>query len=389
MTNVTSPRRNSARQWFTRALLFLVVVALLLGGLWLSQQRHEPLVISGFIEADELRLGSRVGGRVAQVHVAEGETVTQGQVLIELEPYDLRERRAQAEATLRQLRSAHEKLLEGFRTEEIQQAEARLQAAQANLELLKNGPRKQEIAAAQAELDLAQAELDLANESHARIVALQQQGAATQEALDRATKEKRTAEERVQARSEQLALLQEGTRPEEIAIASARVREADQSWKMMTAGYRTQEVDEAYAAMKGAESALAALDIQLEELKVQAPAAGTIEAIDLRPGDLVLANAPVISMMDTHDLWVRAYLPEDQLGVSLGTQLPVSVDSYPDQRFKAEVTYIARQAEFTPGNVQTPEDRSKQVFRIKVTLREGHDQLRPGMAADIWLDAVP
>jgi membrane fusion protein YbhG len=107
--------------------------------------------------------------------------------------------------------------------------------------------------------------------------------------------------------------------------------------------------------------------------------------VELHPGDLVIANAPVISLMDTRSLWVRAYVPENRLQQKVGEKLRVSVDSFPSQRFAAHLSFIARQAEFTPGNIQTPEERSKQVFRIKVVLDEGLDRLRPGMSADVWL----
>jgi multidrug resistance efflux pump len=94
----------------------------------------------------------------------------------------------------------------------------------------------------------------------------------------------------------------------------------------------------------------------------------------------------VISMMDRRSLWVRAYVPEDRMDVEIGRAVAVTVDSRPGQRFAGRVGFIARQAEFTPGNVQTPEDRSRQVFRIKVILEEGRDVLRPGMGADVWLE---
>jgi multidrug resistance efflux pump len=368
---------------------FVLVAAALIAGLWFSQQQTGPLQVSGFVEADEIRLGSRVGGRVQKVHVEEGQSVAAGDVLVELEPFDLIQRRAEAEAFWKQRTTAHEKLVAGYRIEEVAQAKARAEQAAANLLMLENGPREQELATARAELNLAISELDLAEVTYGRTAALKQTGAATQDAMDQATKERRIASERVTARREQLELLEEGTRHEEIAMAQARVREVEQAWQMMKNGYRQQDIAEAYSAMQAAESALAAIDKQLEELTVRAPTSGAIEAIELQPGDLVSANAPVISLVDTSRLWVRAYVPEDQLGISLGQRLKVTVDSYPNEEFDGEITFIARQAEFAPGNVQTPEERSKQVFRIKVTLQDGHERLRPGMAADVWLEGAP
>ena len=86
-------------------------------------------------------------------------------------------------------------------------------------------------------------------------------------------------------------------------------------------------------------------------------------------------------------MWVRAYVPEARLGqVRLDEKVPIRVDSFPGRRFSGRVSFIAHEAEFTPKNVQTPEERSKQVFRVKVTLTEGQELLRVGMAADLLLD---
>ena len=142
----------------------------------------------------------------------------------------------------------------------------------------------------------------------------------------------------------------------------------------------------AAAAVAGARAALEAIETQIAELTIRAPAAGVIEAVDLRPGDLVGAGTPAISIIESGRMWVRAYVPENHLDIQTGQVVDVSVDSFPGQVFRGRITFVARQAEFTPGNVQTPEERSKQVFRIKVTLEEGLDVLRPGMAADVWLE---
>ena len=125
--------------------------------------------------------------------------------------------------------------------------------------------------------------------------------------------------------------------------------------------------------------------LQQKELKITAALDGVIESLELEPGDLAAAGAPVMSMLDSGELWVRAYLPE-RLHLELGQKVSVTVDAFPDA-FDAEVTFISRQAEFTPSNVQTPEERSKQVFRLKVALRTGLDRLRPGMAGDVHFES--
>lgn len=367
-----------------RLLGFACVALVLALVLVYSQRNREPLKVSGMIEADEIRVGSRVGGRVARVLAVEGKTVKPGDVLVELEPFDLLERRSEAQKQFEARRAEHEKFKAGYQIEEIAQAKARRDQLAARLKKLETGPRKQEIASAQAQLSLAKAELELA---HARVERLKVSGtAASREEMDRVESERKTAVQRVHVRESELALLNEGTRAEEIDEARAQLEEADQAWQLRQKGYRQEEIDQAQAAKEAAQATLRVLDRQVEELTVKAPVAATVEAVELQPGDLVAANAPVISLLDARTLWVRAYVPENRLNFQLNQKVEVTVDSFPGARFAAHVSYIARQAEFTPGNVQTPEERSKQVFRIKVTIDEGLDRLRPGMNADVWLE---
>lgn len=373
----------------TRIIAFAVVVGLLIAALVWSRQRPVPFVVSGFIEADEIRLGSRVGGRVAVVHVAEGDDVRKGDTLVELDPFDLREREAVQVAARDRARIEYEKLSRGYRAEEVAQAAARVRQWEARVEKLRNGPRPQEIETARAEVAVAEAVLALAQDNHRRIEDLFRQQATTQDRYDRAVSELRAAQATLTARSEQLALLEAGTRPEEIREAEAQLEEAREALRLLQRGYREEEVQAAYAAMQEAEAALNAVQSQLRELVIEAPLDATIESIELQPGDLVGANAPAIALLDRNSLWVRAYVPEARLDLKIGQRVAVTVDSYPGEVFVGEVTFISRQAEFTPSNVQTPEERSKQVFRIKVSLRAHTDKLRAGMAADVWLDRKP
>jgi multidrug resistance efflux pump len=176
-----------------------------------------------------------------------------------------------------------------------------------------------------------------------------------------------------------------GTRTEDIAAARAELAEAEQAWRLMENGFRAEDIDQAKAGVDAAQAALEVLHAMRAELEIKSPVKGVVEATDLQPGDLVAANAPVLSIIDTHQLWVRAYVPENRLGLQIGQKLRVTVDSFPREIFEGTLIFVSRQAEFTPSNVQTPEERSKQVFRIKVQVSD-HNRLRPGMAADVWLD---
>jgi len=315
-----------------RWILLPVGLLGLLGLLRWSQERVEPFRVSGFLEADEIRVGSRVGGRVAAVFVDEGSRVEPGAVLVELEPYDLEERRAEHAARVRAL-------------------EARLAELQA-------GPRRQEIEAARARLDAARAALALAELDEGRTRSLVEDSIRSREMLDRSLAVLESARADVRAAEETLGLLEEGTRKEELAAAAA-------------------ELEAARAAGR-------ALDRALEELRVLAPSASVVEACELEPGDLVAAGAPIVSLRDLSELRVRAYVPQDRLTFTVGAPVQVSVDAYPERRFRAHVDFIAPGAEFTPDNVQTPEERSDVVVRVRVTLEEGQELLRPGVSADVW-----
>ena len=370
---------------FVRVAGLLSVFVVLGLALFYSQRVSEPLKVSGLIEAEEIRVGSRVGGRVHQVSAVEGRQVQTGDVLLELEPFDLLERRAEIEKTLEARRAEYDRIAAGFRVEDVAQAKARRDQLAARLAKLEHGPRPQEIAVGEALRELAEAESQLAQLQHDRTKSLLERNATTREEMDRVSSELKKSRAQLHVRREELSQLKEGSRQEDIADAKAQLDEADQAWKLRVQGSRAEEIAQAKASMESSQAALRTIDRQIEELTVKAPTDGVIEAIELHPGDLVGANAPVISIMDTRSLWIRAYVPENRLRRQVGQKVQVSVDSFPGQRFAGHLSFVARQAEFTPSNIQTPEERSKQVFRIKVVLDEGLDQLRPGMSADVWL----
>jgi HlyD family secretion protein len=365
-------------------IAFLAAVAV--GVLWWSQQRTGPLVVSGFIEANEIRLGSRVGGRVLEVKAVEGQPVKRGDVLVTLEPYDLRERLAEAQAGLAAKKEALKKLHAGYRVEEIEQARARRDRFKAVYEKRKAGLRPLEIQIKEDKLAAAQAMLDWAESDHQRVQALFEQSQASQEELDESVRRLNTAQAEFAVARDELALAREGTRSEEIAEAQANLAEAEAQVKLLEAGYRSEEIGEAEAAVRAAEADVATIERQIRELQIVAPADSVVEAVDLQPGDLVGANAPVLTLLDMSELWVRAYVPENRLGLAVGQKLRLRVDAFPQRDFTGEVTFIARQAEFTPSNVQTPEERVKQMFRIKVAIEGGRDVLRPGMSTDVYLE---
>lgn len=371
-----------------RLIAILIPAALLAAALVYSQQIHEPMKVSGFVEADDIRVGSRIGGRVKKVRYEEGSSVRPGDVLLELDPFDLVEQQLQAKSVLAEREAALAKLKNGNRPEEIAQAEQRYLQLSAHLEKLKNGPRPQEIRASESRQAQRAADYKLTLENLERGEGLRSKGAITEQDYEILTTETKVAENALKVADEELDLLKSGARAEEIQEGEAQVREAEEAWKLAKAGFRKEEIEQAAASVEAAKAALGAIERQLSEVTITSPVEGVVEAVDLRPGDLVGANTPGMTLLDLSRLWVRAYVPENRLNVVSNQPVDVTVDSFPGKKFKGRVTFVSRQAEFTPGNVQTPEERSKQVFRIKVTLDQPDEGLRPGMSADVWLEGT-
>jgi len=152
---------------------------------------------------------------------------------------------------------------------------------------------------------------------------------------------------------------------------------------------KTQEKSLEASQMKiiQARAQLADIDAQLKEMQVLAPAESVLEVLNVKVGDILIPpfNQEVATLLLPQHLWVRVYVPEPWLGkIKIGDQVRVRVDSFPGKDFPGEIEQVNRQAEFTPRNVQTVEDRIRQVFGVKIRLPNNDDRLRAGMAADVY-----
>ncbi len=319
--------------------------------------------------------------------VDEGQRVPTGTPLFTIASFDWQERLAEAQAQLLATQAEHARLAAGYRTEEIAQARARRDRAASVLERLTAGPRPREIEIARERLKIARANLDLAQSEHARVTNLRDQERAARTEYDMASRELKQTQSEVTSGELEVALLEEGTRSEELAEARAALAEGDQALRLLEAGFRPEDVAKAAAQVAAAEARVGAIKKQMEELTVRSPCDCVVEGVELRPGDLVPAGAPAVTLLDLSRLWIRSYVPESLLGrVKVGQRVPVRIDGFPDRKFVGRLSYLASDGEFTPRNIQTPEERSKQVFRVKIYLEEGRELLRVGMAGDVLFD---
>ena len=180
---------------------------------------------------------------------------------------------------------------------------------------------------------------------------------------------------------QRLALLQAGTRVEDLNAAEARYgrRKRRRCWQK---GFRTEDIDAARGHSQEAQGRVAELDARLREAELSAPADAVIEVVSVRPGDLVPAGRIVMTMLESSQLWVKVYVPETDLaGVHVGQAAAVHVDGFGGRAFAGHVGQIASQAEFLPRNVQTKSDREHQVFGVKVYVDNPQQDLKSGMSA--------
>lgn len=226
---------------------------------------------------------------------------------------------------------------------QIEQERGNVSSQKANLEKVVRGPRSEEIRRARADWENA---------------------------------------DRNRKRSE--ALLRSGlASPQQYDADAARATMLEETYRALARGNRAEDVAQARAQLAAEEGRLAFLLRQKEELTVRSPADGFVQTIDLRPGDLVAANQGIVTILEPSEIWVRVYVPEPRLGrVRLGDRARVFVDTFPDRAFPGRVVEIRQQAEYTPRNVQTLDQRADQVFGVKVAI-DPTPELKPGMAATV------
>ena len=345
---------------------------------------HSPYEWSGTVEARTASLGSRAGGRVQEVLVAEGERVQPAQVLVVLEPGDWPAQYAQAQAALVQASATRNKLRSGARPEEIAVAQARSDSAQAALAEAVAGPRREAIARAQAALASQEVAVAQAQRNVDRLHKLDAAGAAIPADVDNAESALKAAILGRDAARSQLTELQSGSRREQIAQARAGAEEQSASARLVSAGTRAEDLMVADAQVQAAEGRVQQIQTMLDELRITAPAPGRIEALDLRPGDILAPNATAVTLVEDDQLYVRIYVPETVLGhIALGQKVALSVDSFPKETFPGVVQHINSVGEYSPRNLQTADERADQVFATRIGLESGIDRLRAGMAATI------
>ncbi len=292
---------------------------------------------SGTIEATEIQVSSQVPGQLLALRVDEGTRVAAGDTIAVIDSAD------------------HALKLEGAR--------AALAQAQARLDLALAGARDENIEQARSMVRQAQAASDLASTNYERAKQLYDRGSVTEQQLDEANAANERASAALSSAEEGLAMLLRGNRKQEIKMAQT-------------------QVDQVSAQVGLAERAV-------EHCSVVSPSAGTITTKVSEPGEMVAAGTPIVTLSLLDDVWLSVYLPESRLSeVALGDTAYVTIDG--DSRvFDGVISFISPEAEFTPRDVQTHDERTKLVYRVKIALPNPEGIFKPGMPADGYIGRRP
>jgi HlyD family secretion protein len=330
-----------------RNRVYVILLAWCLAAACATESADDKLRVSGFVEATEVQVASEAGGRIVDLGVAEGDRLDVGAIVAHLDTEDtelqlarLRAERAAADAQLRLL-------LAGSRPEDIRQAEAQVGAAEGD------------VMTVEAELKSARLDLD-------RFESLLQANAGSRKQRDDAQARVDVARERLRASEERVRVSRE---------AAARLR----------AGARPEEVDAARARVASVDAQMAALEKAIADATVHAPVAGVVTQKLADAGELIGRGSPVVVITDLDNAWANLFVPEPMIPrVKLGQQATVLTDAG-GEGLPGKVTFVSPRAEFTPRNVQTAEERSKLVYRIKVAVDNRAGILKPGMPVDAEL----
>jgi len=332
-----------------RQLLFVavpLVVLSLAGAGWGLSSLHrgrdvQDLKLFGNVDLRQVDLAFNNSERIVEVNVQEGDLVRAGQVLARLDTGRLRP--------------------------QADEAAAQVAAQRQVLERLRHGSRPEEIAEARANVESARADAARADQQYARMKRLFDSSsgrAASQQDLDndRST----------------------------LDVAKAKVVLNEKALALAIAGPRSEDVRQAEAQLQADEARLQLLRQQLADSELIAPAAAAVRSRLMEPGEIASPQRPVFSLAIVNPKWVRAYVPEPDLGkIHPGMVARVSADSFPGQSFEGWVGFVSPVAEFTPRTVQTTELRTSLVYEVRVFVKDAQDRLRLGMPASVNLPLSP
>jgi HlyD family secretion protein len=384
--NTPPPVAKRRRGILALALMAVVVVAgiLLWRGVFTRRGPENVISLSGRIEGDDSAVAPKLGGRLVEIRVREGDAVNAGDVIAVLDDEQVRAREDQARASLAQMeargKAAQEQiavLREQLRQTDLQTTQSKVDAA---------GRVKQaeaQVAAAEAQLAQQRAAYQLAVFDRDAYIKLAESGAASERQSKQAISTADQQAAAVAAARKQVDAAEGALATAKAMLANPDIRASEGAAVQKQLAQQTAEVASAAAQTAQMQAALAEAQANRKDLVVRAPFTGTIVTRAAEPGEVVMAGTTIVTLVDLSRVYLRGFIPEGQIGLVKANQVAhVFLDSSPNNAIEAYVSRIDPQATFTPENTYFRDDRVKQVVGVKLQLKDGTGFAKPGMPAD-------
>ena len=378
-------------------ILLIVIAAAAAGYFWYRSQHAgdgNRIFVSGNLELTEVDISFKMAGRMVERKFDEGDWVKQGDLVAVLDPVLYRHQKVRDEASVASAESNYQQLETSVAYEkatlesDVAAKDADLNRATANLEELLNGSRQQDIQQAEANVRDAKAQVDLAQADWERAQRLYKNDDISRQQFDQYKTKLDSAQAVLREAQEKDSLVKEGPRQEDIAQARAQVAAAKAA--LATAQANRLELkrrEEALSAgadeIRRSEAQMKISETQLSDTEVYSPISGVVLVKSAEPGEVLAAGTTVVTIGDLEHPWLRAYINETDLGrVKLGQKVKLTTDSYPGKAYWGKITFISSEAEFTPKQIQTQEERVKLVYRIKIEVDNSSRELKNNMPVD-------
>jgi HlyD family secretion protein len=379
-----------------RIVLLLAIVG---GGVfwWWRTANAKPsdrILVSGNLELTQVDISFKTAGRLIERTVTEGDTVKKGQLLARLDPAQLRHQDIRDKALISSAVSNYQQLETSIAFQrstiesDVAAHRAELNAAQAKLDALLNGNRTQDVQQSAAAVNDAKAQLEFAKSDWDRAQVLFKNEDISRQQYDQYRMKVDSQTAMLRQAEERYSLMKEGARKEDIEGARAEVARTQAGVKTAEANRlelerKEQELAARKAEIERSRAQEGISESQLDDTAVYAPMDGVVLVKSAEVGEVLAAGTNVMTIGDIDHPWLRAYVNETDLGrVKLGQQADLTTDSFPNKTYKGHVSFIASEAEFTPKQIQTKEERVKLVYRIKIDVENSSHELKSNMPVD-------
>jgi HlyD family secretion protein len=383
-----------------RKVIIPFVAIILLGGIALYGYRNwgaEPdsrILLHGNIEMTEVDIAFKTAGRLIERTVNEGDSVEKGRIVARLDPEQLLRQREQAlaglalaKAQLVQAETATRHQRESVAAD-LDGRKAELNSAQARLRELQSGSRPEEVQEGRAVVSAMEAEFERARGDWERAQVLFKNDDISRAQFDQARARYESANATLRERRERLKLVEAGPRAEVIEAQASQVERARAGIRLAEANTietqrREQEIAARRADIERAQAQVAVIDSQIQDMIATTPVSGVVLSKSADVGEVLAPGTTVVTIGDMSKPWLRAYINETNLGrVKIGAAVNIRTDSYPDKTYQGRVTFIASEAEFTPKQIQTADERVKLAYRVKIEVDNPNGELKSNMPAD-------